>query len=252
MSKSSGLRSTALIISFATPVGALLLLAMNSAGAFARGGFVETYQTLIAGVIAIAAALIGGGFIMHQVRAAERIEEDRRARTFRGARAGLAAALHEIVDYNWACTSELDRLYRLVRADLIDVASVEASFPPIPRGVVADLRELVALGSEQEAAAFEHLLSVMQISGARLRLIREAGRGGRPPLRHFELRQRLIDCAELDATASRLFDFARGRGGCPAPKASVDEVSSALARQHCDDQFTLEAKALLRSIRSRT
>jgi len=236
-------RDTALAMAVAMPGLGVFLLWAITGGAFQDGGWIKGWQTLIAGLIAIVAALIGGGFIMHQVRAAERLEEARRERRFRGARAGLSAVLSLIGDYRDGCAKELDRLYGTMKSPTLLIPRGVCEFPQPAPEVVPGLREIVELGSDHEAEVVADILSHLQIVRSRQRSLSEAvQRKSHLIVGAPDLESGVFDIAKLDAMASRLFDFARRRGECPARTVTNEEVLSALYRLDVHDDL-LEAVA---------
>jgi hypothetical protein len=75
---------------------------------------VKEFQTLISGMLAIIAALMGGGFVWHQSKSAARVEDRKRLAKFDAVRATLPLTLSALMD--WA-ESNIATLNMLFRAD---------------------------------------------------------------------------------------------------------------------------------------
>ncbi len=240
------MRSLILKLAVATPGVGVIGICIASVSKLTDNSFLYRFQELIAGLVAIAAALIGGAFIVHQVRTSERMARDLQAREFRSARAGLPATLSELVQHELACASELNRLFKLASGEDLLPARAKASFPAIPAGIVASLCELVKLGTEDEARAIEELLSLLQIAQARLRML-EKGINDGHRTNVLELARQLKNCAEVHATISLLFPFARRQSQCPQGTPSDDKVTTSVFLLRADSDLQDLAESLPRT-----
>ena len=78
-------------------------------------GFVawlDHWQTLISGVLAVAAAAVSIGFLSKQIRQADKQEQERQRRRHATAKATLPLALSQIRDSTEVAVRELDALRR--------------------------------------------------------------------------------------------------------------------------------------------
>ena len=215
----------AVIMLVALVVLALLAAMWTNAEFYAQ---VLAWQTLIAGGLAILAALIGGSYIQDQIAVAERHEQDRLRRSFAAARALLPLTLSQISEYAKATAGELETTYHKRDGQRIPKLP-EVSFPTLPGGVVDQLREVIGAADETTAGVLSDLVAKVQIQRSRVRDAEAAiRRGGSQLVIATNIESYIVDAAEIYARASSLFPFARREVASPPQDVCADEVASAL------------------------
>jgi hypothetical protein len=179
--------------------------------------WLKDWQTLVAGLLAIGAAFIGGRYIMVQVREAQRQENDRLARAYAGARASMPLALSAVSEYAMGC----GRLLRPLLAQAKDetIPHQEIAFPPLPVEVIAAFQRIVETATEPKVSeVFARFLGALQVQAARLRSMEPNLSPTAPSSVHVfsaELEERILDAAVIWARAAALFEFARGKSDEP-------------------------------------
>jgi hypothetical protein len=223
-----GLRKLLLQLAIASPFTGLLVLAVvNLWTRPDTHNLITEWQSLIAGLIAIIAALIGGAFIRQQIAASERLERERVERRFRSVRAGLPTVLSAVIDYAEICGAELDRLYS--GASPLGVSG-PTTLPVLNDEVIPSLREAIEVGDDQLADLLADLLSRLQIFRARLRSLEVSLLASSSTIvLPVNVEERAVDNAELHARASALFPFARRRGPLPERTIRRTDIMGALA-----------------------
>jgi hypothetical protein len=173
MNETSDMRSTALLMAVALPGLALGATCMIAAGAFEPDGFVERFQTLIASMVAIAAAMIGGRYVVKQINASDRQEQRRIERQLRAAQAVSTLSLSQLNSYCKGCVRSLISAYRHRRGGLFPAGVSLPGFPPVPRELVDDLRSIVENSPPEVSKAAARLLADLQIQHSRMNHIQE-------------------------------------------------------------------------------
>jgi hypothetical protein len=170
--------------------------------------FASEWQTFIAAVIALLAALSMNRIVRSQIQQAERHENERRRRRYIAARSTLPMVLTEICRYAMEVTNYL----RPIHQQLTDAPEVK---PPLPHPPIMPEQLFAAIERMIEAAEDERvvthlrkIVSQIQILNSRLtdRLIE------RPTMMLVSTREietNLRQCALIHATSGLLFPFAR-------------------------------------------
>lgn len=192
-------------------------------------GWFYDYQTLIAGLVALAGAWWGVRALNMQMRQAEITENQRLERRRTAARVTLSFALSAISEYAEVCVNQLEYLIGKCDEDGGLPAEVEVpSLPPVPIDALAALRDMTEAAHSDERSALAELLAKVQIQHSRIgSLIGDRRRTGRIVVER-NLQDYLLDSAELYARASSLFGFARGTAGMPDATIDSADFHSAL------------------------
>lgn len=194
--------------------------------------FIEQWQTLIAGVLAIAAAIVGGWFVLLQTRSAQRQHEDTVDRQHDADRAMLPSALDTMMFYANGCLDELFRLRSLSGGGRVPTDATP-HFPDTPRDAVAEIRALIGSSRQKlDRAAYSSLLRLLQIQSARIKGITRSG----SRTSASELETFIIDTAEIHAICAALFPYARMERDHPNVKATAQEYCSALSQNGFDSE----------------
>lgn len=175
--------------------------------------FADRWQTLIAGGLAILAALIGAGFVYHQTRQARGFERDRLGRRHAAARSTLPLVLSSIMDYARIIGRDLHRLYLAAPGNHVQREALIAwEIPPVPQGETADLADVIDAASNDVADVIADLLGRLQVQAGRLRGLHAdvvAGTAGRRNILKSEIEEYIQDIADIHARCELLLDYAR-------------------------------------------
>jgi hypothetical protein len=187
--------------------------------------WLNRYQTLITGFIALAAAIMTVVMVRQQIRQVDHLEDERRRRESYAARAVLPLALSQISEYakkSIECWKDFD-------PDTQNLSDV--SVPELPEGLVEPLRDCIRYSEQHQAKQIADLLHWLQVQSSRQRSLRSE-------LEHKSLNliismhhidSAIIDAADLYALASRLFDYGRRAEEGRKTRPSMEEVRTALA-----------------------
>lgn len=203
----------------------------------AEHGWFYDYQSFIAGVIALVAALLAVFVSWRQLEAAKaqlaetKRQADRdRAGKLRAARASLPAVLSLICDYAQQVGRALNRAWpvdaTLYPDDVDPFASYQISIalPPFPAEALQALERVVELtDSDPVAERIESMLREAQVLGARTR---ELASGNE--LSVDQLGGYILQAASLYARAESLFEYGRRQSEAPAAEPLWDRVFAAL------------------------
>jgi len=174
--------------------------------------WLKDWQTLVAGVLALGAALIGGRYIMVQVRESRRQENDRIGRAYAAARATMPLALSAVSEYAMECGRVLRPLHAGAKDETIGHRGV--TFPPLPVEVITAFQRIIETAPEPRVSGvFARFLCALQVQTARLDSVKTDLSAGAPSavmVVSAELEDRVLDAAVIWARAAALFEFARG------------------------------------------
>lgn len=172
---------------------------------------IDHWQALVAGEIAIVAALVTVAGVFLQSRCD-------RLRKSRAARALMPAALSSVSDYTmksvqWLRAAKLPAT--IIEADIETAQKVLPGPPPEPEARIFDiLKDCVEHADAKPAQAIANLLSAMQIFRSRVwdigdRITNPHNYSSVRALMGREADARIIDAINLRAMTDRLFPFAR-------------------------------------------
>lgn len=170
------------------------------------------------------------------------LEDDRRRRRERAARATLPLALTELCGYAIRCMEGVERIRECVRADgnldrgrALAVAN-ELAAPEIPLDALAVIKECIEYSDDVAAEAMAVLMRHIQLHHTRLGdlLARLQSSQRERIVLAINVDTALLDAAEIYARSEALFGFARGGGnGQLLPEA--DGIRRALWIARVDD-----------------
>ena len=172
----------------------------------------KDWQTLLAGVIAIGAAFIGGQYINKQIQSDRDIAADERRRKFAAARAALPLVLSALSDYAIEASAALTTLLATKKDEIIPRDKSLGAFPTFAPTVVSDLREIIEFSDEPITNNLVEILSVLQIQRARLNwLYNNLKSESDTIVMAANVENYIVQTAEIYARCANLFDFARGK-----------------------------------------
>ena len=167
------------------------------------------YQTSIAGLLAIAGAVIGAVYINKQIKSAERQELNRLASRREAARAVLPLTLSSITEYASDAGRAMLNLMGQCNGEALPAAVVMPTWPILPTDAITELKELAENSRLAETIFVSRLLSAIQIQNSRIRGLQRELAGERRSTVKSNLESYLLDAAESYARATALFDYAR-------------------------------------------
>jgi hypothetical protein len=183
------------------------------ASQFVREGWIDHWQTLIAGLIAILAAFVGGLFINRQISSAHIIEKERVERKFSAARAILPLTLSALSEYTQLCNSHLKTILATKRGDAIPLQATPTKAPTFPNGIIEDLRGIIEYSDKPIRTALVALVGKLQIQMSRLTTLERHLKEGPDNTNSIvvtNIEDYILDAADIYARCAALFHFARG------------------------------------------
>jgi|GEM_PF-3835534 len=177
----------------------------------------EDWQTLVAGLIAIVAAIVGGRYINKQIQQTEETERERRNREFEAARAMMPIYLDALIEYIETCGKRLKSLEMMASVG----ERQTPAFPPLPMDVATFFRDLILRSPADLRIPVIEILSELQVFNARLssfayRLSRGTSTNA--------IEDYVVQAADLYGRCIALLPFARNK--------SNDIPNAAMARSH--------------------
>jgi hypothetical protein len=173
--------------------------------------WLDHWQTLVAGMLALFGAAWTVRVINNQIKQATEQEKQRLRREEQAAKAVLPLALVELAQYAEECI-------RLI-APYVPANEKSPEFPEnfavprIPEGTIEPLRECARYASTEVATQIRVMVSKLQIQNSRLDFARQHGRQGVfGTLNYYEGLGAIIDAAELHALIGILLQYAREDG----------------------------------------
>lgn len=184
------------------------------AAQFQTNGWIDHWQTLITGGLAIAAAFIGGLFINRQIAAARQADAEARRRKLDAARATLPLTLSALSEYATGCNKALKMLHGTQDSGSIPKQADPAPTVVVPVDVIVELRLLIEFGDAPVGTAIRKLLSELQVQIARIATMTKQLKQGYDDdhsITVLNVETYMIDTADIYARCAALFDFARGK-----------------------------------------
>lgn len=191
--------------------------------------FLKEWQTLLAGFIAIGAALIGGYYVQAQSVLSDRHEQDRIRRQFEAERALLPLTLSKMSAYSRASAGALRDIYPQEERVNIDPNAAVPAFPDPPTDEIRHLANFIR--SSQDANIREvvaELLSRLQVQSARMLDLRDmhVWKEARS-ITKSEIDEYILNAADIYARCAGLFEYARRQSQlAPIEPAYADQQSA--------------------------
>jgi len=228
-------RYPVLLICFVVGVGGGFLARTWIEGRVDPVTFLQNWQTLTAGLLALIGAGMSVAVVQSQLRQADdHFQDDKRGKA-QATRAVAAMALAEISHYaveacKWAILLPEDR------TDITDAlkADIEEGLPPLPKDAIGMLTEATKYAESEDVKKIAELLERLQIQNSRMWSTRETVRGRELSERDNvtalsdSVPTQLLDAAVVHGYAGRLFAWARQREGITDARSDRETVSNAL------------------------
>lgn len=192
-------------------------------------GFLDDWQTLITGILAVIGAAIGAAYLHAQIRQTWSIENVRRARKRAALRAVMPLALARIVEYSKSCAETLQEFHSWSNGRILSATGkTEPTIPNLPEETITILSQFIEYSQPGETVLIEDLLREIQVQSGRLRDIFSDICRLDVMVTKDNIEDYLIDTAGVYARASACFNFARGLTDKLPTEVSWDNVRSAL------------------------
>jgi hypothetical protein len=186
------------------------------------------WQTLIAGLLALAGAWWTVSAIRDQVAQTQEAEREHRLREERAARAMLPLALSALVEYALDCIRLIEHYIPTGGTAVRSVSDGGLVAPRLPDEALEPLQAVVRHSDDEIAKQVATIFGKLQIQRARLLgLIGRSLRDASCPMSVPEGFDAVFDAADLHAYTVRLFEYARDVGAL-REKAGTDQIKGAL------------------------
>ena len=230
------IRNAILLFAVSLPGLGLIAIAASSSNLFDPGGLLERWQTLVAGLLAIAAAFVGGTYIEKEISAARELEANRNRRKFAAVRATLPLTLSAVTEYSRRSASALRSIHAHARGNAIPHGTPLPDFPDLPIAAVSEIKETIEYADEDLYGALADLLGELQVHQSRTsHLQRNLRERANHVVMAANIEDDIIDAAEIFARAAALFDFARRENDGVSLEITAAAVVSALNQLDCRD-----------------
>ncbi|RUX75595.1 hypothetical protein EN925_19635 [Mesorhizobium sp. M7A.F.Ca.US.006.04.2.1] len=205
------------------------------------------YQTLIAGLVALAGAWWGVRAINMQMRQEICLEAERLASRRAAARATLPLSLSLLSEYAEECASILRSLLdRCVDGSLPRSVKVK-DFPTPPAEAIQAFKEMTEVSLPTDRETLAATLTKIQIQRSRISSIVPKRRPERMIVAAANLEEYILDAAEIYARSAALYDYARRKTEkIPDAVVTIDSQISALNNLGIFDELRERLVATLR------
>lgn len=202
---------------------------------FEFGSNLVDWQTLIGASLALIGAFATVKIIREQIAETKKIEHSRVERKVRAARASMSDAINGVMDYTRECYSYIeDRQERL---------------PDKPNQHIYVFKNAIEFIDGDTGDALYELVSFFQVYNARIDGYSHS------PIGEYPSHEMILDTAELNWLAMRLFDFARNEADSVSlRKATSEEMLSALRSIVRTERFynqQIELRPVIETIKRR-
>lgn len=196
--------------------------------------WVYDWQTLLAGCLAIAAALIGGYVVRAQTQQTAEQERERMRRRHAAARAVLPLALSAMCQYAEECAKVLRQLLDKCSGESLPrEVGTAAEFPKVPSSATTELKGMVEVADAMTAAAIATVLSKIQVQAAQLagfNSYAQLDRDSVHVVKKSNIEHYMLRTAEIYARTEALFDFARAEADTASPGPPREDRMTAALR----------------------
>lgn len=188
--------------------------------------FLHDWQDLLGGLAAIAAAFVGGSYILKQIAYTRAQDETRARKEHASARSMLPLALASISKYAAACSTALKKLHAASSGQAIPKSALQSLVPPrLPHDAISELKPLVQAAGEDVGLAIADMLGEIQVLDSRLTgLIEPRDSTSVHVVVVAFLEDIILNALKVYARASSLYDYGRRKSeeiptGEPKPEA---------------------------------
>ncbi len=199
--------------------------------------FLWNWQTLIAGLTALAGALYTVGAIRDQIQLARDQEEDRRERKQFADRTAMPSALAELIEYAKACLNLQKALLQYKTAPLqlttkVTLFGFVDEIPDFPTSQVSTLQLCLETTDRDKREPIAEIVRRLQIQHYRLdhtvrRLAPVQNDGTRWIITVEDIANDMVDTIDLLERANNIIPYARGLEPAPPEGLSLSQVQGA-------------------------
>lgn len=188
------------------------------------------WQTLLAGILALAGAVLTVYGLAKQVQVAQAIEREKVRRRHLSDRAALPLALVQLTAYLRLCVSLLEPLNPPSGASQRIVAPSPYG-KPVPLNLPADaikaIRDNVESAEQDESSALSQLIAELQIQNSRFNsFFEDISPNSAMIVVTHNLHGRIFDALQLEAACRKMFDYARLRSDAIGVDLSAHDIFS--------------------------
>jgi hypothetical protein len=171
----------------------------------------KEWQTLIAGALAIFAALLSGLFVRYQSQSSTRIEDKKRRSKFKAVRMTLALSLSMLMEWAEANILTLNKIFLAKgSSEKFSEAYRDAELPtPLSPETIKHIQDIIEFGDDENLQIY--LMSVLD----QIQVIQSRLRGIKDPMRpharvnSIEILDHFVDSMVFLTWIESLFSFAR-------------------------------------------
>lgn len=176
---------------------------------------IYNYQTLIGGFIAVAGAVLTIRRMQAQIDQEAKLHKQQRKRKLRAARAMLPLILTSFTEYARQCGKAVCPLLDVVdEHEAIPHEAIVERKPKLdivfPRDIVSEIKEVIEHENPKNVVILTELVAMSQILQSRFEGLRDSPR--HRITSRSNVNSLILDCAELEARASALYEYARSNG----------------------------------------
>jgi hypothetical protein len=200
---------------------------------------VHSWQDLIAGGLAVLAAIGGALLLNGQIRQTEKHERSRLNRRFNAARATLPLTLSGLCAYATRMMGELSQVRSVFNFVGDDQMPPRFSPPLPPIELISSLQEMIeATNRENVVDIISEIIGEMQVLSGRVSLLNDETQMQNAVGLAQNVDEYMLQAARIYALASSLFEFARREDDIgPMSVSWADVLSGFNIMQIRDDQF---------------
>jgi hypothetical protein len=198
--------------------------------------WLDHWQTLVSGVLAILAAFAGAMLLRKQIAQTEGHERDRLRRRSNAVRATLPLTLSGFGAFAKSAVIELKNAQLLLPANHIGVLPPGFNPPVPPSELVNDLKEMIeSTDDEAVISAMSEIVSEVQTLYSRMSSLNDPIQMAYIVGSSLTMDQYIVQAARLYAIVEGLFDFARRKTECGPSSIAWDRVHSFLGQLYIDE-----------------
>ncbi len=214
-----------------------------------QDSLLKDYQSLVAGMLSLAAALLTVWVLALQIDDNRFIETQRRLERLRSARSMLPFALTELSKYARKAAQQITCLLPEEGQPEGDLLPTPPGWelPNLPFATIEIVRQTIEPASTDIAKALGDLLARVQIYDSRLRSFEERLKGSalpRPTVYVLDARDALTkvkDLIDLYVRVDKCFDYARFKSEVIEIEVTLDDMRNAAFNCNVEDSFDLIA-----------
>lgn len=193
------------------------------------GQWLYDWQALIAGILALIAALIAANKVQKQIIQSETHEQERRLRHFNAVRASLPLALSGMCAYALKMMHELRMLHRFMRKPAAKFPPSSFNPPLTPSDLVKPLQDMIeAIPDSNVINLISEIIGEIQVLSSRVFSMTDTEESKYSVIDKRNINVYIVQAARVYALTVSLFEFARREQETGPIRVGWDEVTKAL------------------------